>query len=98
MNLYLRILDLELWHWEHRWEEHRHTYERPIVLRLMTALPEPRGWIHITMYTRITLDLSHNNPFAQPHPPPPLEVDAEEMDVDLPDDYIFLEPMEEDSE
>jgi len=49
----------------------------------MRALPGPHGWIPITMYTRITLDLSHNNPIAQPHPPPPPDVEADEISVDL---------------
>jgi len=48
------------------------------------------------MHTKITLDLSHNNPFAWPHLPSPLEVEADVMEVDLPADYVFPIPMDED--
>jgi len=63
----------------------------------MRVLPGPQGRIPITMHIRITLDLSHNNPFAWPHLPPPPEVEADMMEVDLPEDYIFPIPMDEDS-
>jgi len=98
MNLYLRFHDPEPWQWEHHWDTHHHTYHRLVTIRMMRTLPGPRGWIPITMHTRITLDLHHNNPFACPHPPPPPEVEADEMDVDLPADYVFPAPMDEDTE
>jgi len=64
MNLYLSLHQPEQWQWQHRWDQHQHTYEGLVMLRLIKALPGPQGWIPITMQTRITLDLSHNNPFA----------------------------------
>jgi len=55
------------------------------------AHPQSIGMILVTMRIVLTLDLGHNNHFARPPPFLPPEVVKDLMDVDLLEDFVFLD-------
>jgi len=59
------------------------------MLRLMRLGLSAGEGFSMTFHTRVTLDLSVSDPFAQPPPPPPPQGEEDLMDIDLPGDYIF---------